>query len=173
MFCERCRAEIAGRVLVMDPEFFDVEKQSIKTPNGLLHVPDGIWDVLEVLWMRMPHLVTKDSLLSRVYGATDDVPHPKIFCVRVCSLRKMLISTPYFIETVWGKGFRLSDDRKELRIHPQGDGVYYGHKRLSNEAALDAVNRYGSIARAARQLGVSYAMVYTRVRNQYHSQSMH
>jgi two-component system, cell cycle response regulator CtrA len=55
--------------------------------------------------------VTKEMFLNHLYGGMDE-PELKIIDVFVCKLRKKLAQATggsHYIETVWGRGYILSD----------------------------------------------------------------
>lgn len=56
----------------------------------------------------------KEHLMASIYGALpdDDVAEPKIIDVFVCKMRKKLRSFDIEVETIWGKGYRLSSENK-------------------------------------------------------------
>lgn len=56
----------------------------------------------------------KEHLMASIYGALpdDDVAEPKIIDVFVCKMRKKLKRFDIDVETVWGKGYRLSPENK-------------------------------------------------------------
>ena len=67
--------------------------------------------ILELLSLQRGAIVTKQMLLGRLYGGMDE-PGLKIIDVFVCHLRKKLTQATggkHFIETVWGRGYRLRD----------------------------------------------------------------
>jgi len=55
--------------------------------------------------------LTKEMFLDHLYGGMDE-PEIKIIDVFVCKLRKKLVQATggnHYIETVWGRGYRLRD----------------------------------------------------------------
>ena len=67
--------------------------------------------ILELLSVRQGTTVTKEMLLNRLYGGTDE-PELKIIDVFVCKLRKKLgqaAGGDHYIETVWGRGYILHE----------------------------------------------------------------
>lgn len=58
-------------------------------------------------------VVSKDHLLAQLYQARpNEIPEIKIIDVFVCKARKKLAGSPFTIETVWGKGYRLVDSAR-------------------------------------------------------------
>ena len=59
---------------------------------------------------------SKDMLFNGLYGDRLDQPDPKIVDVFICKIRKKLAPFEIEIETLWGRGYRLSDrSRAQLR----------------------------------------------------------
>jgi two-component system cell cycle response regulator CtrA len=69
------------------------------------------YSILELLNLRKGTTVTKAMLLAHLYGEMSE-PGMKIIDVFVCHLRKKLAQATggkQYIETVWGRGYRLRD----------------------------------------------------------------
>jgi two-component system, cell cycle response regulator CtrA len=67
--------------------------------------------ILELLGLRKDTTVTKEMMLSHLYGGIDE-PELKIIDVFVCKLRKKLALATggkHYIATVWGRGYVLRD----------------------------------------------------------------
>ncbi|MEJ1995613.1 MAG: response regulator transcription factor [Limibacillus sp.] len=67
--------------------------------------------ILELLSLRKGSTLTKENFLNHLYGGMDE-PDLKIIDVFVCKLRKKLSEATggdTYIETVWGRGYRLRD----------------------------------------------------------------
>jgi two-component system, cell cycle response regulator CtrA len=64
--------------------------------------------ILELLSLRQGTTVTKEMLLSHLYGGMDE-PGLKIIDVFVCKRKKLAQATggKHYIETVWGRGYVL------------------------------------------------------------------
>lgn len=60
--------------------------------------------------------LSKEAILIAVYGSTDDAPDVKIVDVFVCKLRRKLATYDITIETVWGKGYRLSRESRQALL---------------------------------------------------------
>jgi DNA-binding response OmpR family regulator len=57
-------------------------------------------------------VATKEAIHTAMYlDRPDDWPDPKVLDVQVCKMRRIL--PPDTIETVWGRGYRLSDAGRE------------------------------------------------------------
>lgn len=68
--------------------------------------------ILELLTLRMGTTLSKETLLSHLYGEMDE-PDSKIIDVFVCKLRRKLAlaGAPDFVGTVWGLGYTVRDPR--------------------------------------------------------------
>lgn len=58
-------------------------------------------------------VVTKEAVYQVMYGLRDDPPEVKIMDVWVCKLRKKLKPWGVLIETVWGRGWTISDEVRD------------------------------------------------------------
>lgn len=69
------------------------------------------YQVLEALMLRAGRILSKDMILSLIYGGIDE-PNTKIIDVFICKLRKKLSEATggeNYIDTVWGRGYVLRD----------------------------------------------------------------
>ena len=73
-----------------------------------LKLSPKIYELLEYIALRPGRLVSRDELLTHVYGLEDE-PDGRVFDVYVCNLRACLkpVKDQIEIETVRGSGFRL------------------------------------------------------------------
>jgi two-component system cell cycle response regulator CtrA len=69
--------------------------------------------ILELLILRRGTTLSKESLLSHIYGELDE-PESKIIDVFICKLRRKLAlaGAPDFIGTAWGLGYTVRDSRQ-------------------------------------------------------------
>ena len=68
--------------------------------------------MLEMLALRKGSTLTKEMILSQLYGGMDE-PEIKIIDVFICKLRKKLANASggrNYIETVWGRGYMLNEN---------------------------------------------------------------
>lgn len=84
-------------------------------PGWLPHLTGRESDFLRVLASR-DRLLTKEALYVAVYGSTDNGPDLKIVDVIICKLRRKLIDHGIIIETVWGQGYKLDRDSRQLLL---------------------------------------------------------
>ncbi|KAB7782408.1 helix-turn-helix domain-containing protein [Methylorubrum populi] len=69
-------------------------------------------DFLNVLRAAAPNVVHRERMLIALYGTWDDAPEQKITDVYLCKVRRKLMEAQarIEIETVWGRGWRLSPE---------------------------------------------------------------
>ena len=87
----------------------DLERRIVTADGKPIRLTGKEYGILEALSLRPGVTVTKEMLLSHVYGGKDE-PELKIIDVFVCRLRKQLAQATngkHYIETVWGRGYRL------------------------------------------------------------------
>ena len=92
--------------LVVDP---DTHVASVD--DRPLRLTGREYAILELLGLRKGTTVTREMMLSHLYGGIDE-PELKIIDVFVCKLRKKLTLTTggkHYIATVWGRGYVLRD----------------------------------------------------------------
>lgn len=95
------------------------------TINGMAPEPRITGSELQLLFAlaRGPgRVMSKEGLLNTLYGHKADEPEMKIIDVFVCKLRKKFASVhpeaEGFIETIWGRGYRLQDSTtQQLKEH--------------------------------------------------------
>jgi two-component system cell cycle response regulator CtrA len=108
--CEHCRAELDNPTERLPPPWFDHDRREVAghrlTPRE--------WQLLNILWRRRGKVLAKESLITLMYSdEVDNPPFDKIIDVFVCKLRRRLTPSPYWVETIWGHGYRLDE-------HPHG-----------------------------------------------------
>jgi two-component system, cell cycle response regulator CtrA len=86
--------------------------------NGLrVHLTGKEYQILELLSLRKGTTLSKEMFLNHLYGDMDE-PDAKIIDVFICKLRKKLASASggnEFIETLWSRGYTLSDSTMVAR----------------------------------------------------------
>jgi two-component system, cell cycle response regulator CtrA len=83
--------------------------------------------ILELLSLRKGTVLTKEMMLSRLYGGMDE-PELKIIDVFVCKLRKKLALATgghHYIETVWGRGYAMRDPVSEPLCYDEAATAQY------------------------------------------------
>lgn len=58
-------------------------------------------------------IVTKDMAYTVLYGEMHDAPEPKILDVFICKMRPKLNRIGISIETIWGRGWALTEANKD------------------------------------------------------------
>jgi two-component system cell cycle response regulator CtrA len=87
----------------------NLDAKSVSVGGRDVHLTGKEYQVLELLAMRRGTAVTKEMMLNNLYGGVDE-PEAKIIDVFVCKLRKKLRAIEgATIETVWGRGYLLSE----------------------------------------------------------------
>jgi len=96
----------------------DLERRIVTADGKPIRLTGKEYSVLELLSLRLDVTVTKDMLLDHLYGGKDE-PQLKIIDVFICHLRKKLAQATdgkHYIETVWGRGYRLCAPVQALPI---------------------------------------------------------
>ena len=112
----RCAGHAAPTVAFGD-FVFDLSSLML-THNG---APIGMTrkegEMLELLVRRINTVVTKEMFLNHLYGGRDE-PELKIIDVFLCRVRRILrsVSDQDWIETCWGRGYRLKEDASAKTI---------------------------------------------------------
>lgn len=89
----------------------DLNQRCALVDGRHVHLTDKEYVILETLALRRGRIVTKEHLMDALYAGHDE-PLMKIIDVFVCKLRKKLsdmMGDPGLVETVWGRGYRISD----------------------------------------------------------------
>jgi two-component system cell cycle response regulator CtrA len=88
-----------------------LEQKVAEVSGRSLRLTGKEYAILELLSLRKGTTLTKENFLNHLYGGMDE-PDLKIIDVFVCKLRKKLSEATggdNYIETVWGRGYRLRD----------------------------------------------------------------
>ena len=89
----------------------NLRARTVEADGRMLHLTPKECGILELLSARKGTVLSKEMLLSHLYGGTTE-PGMKIVDVFVCKLRKKLAQATggeHHIETVWGRGYVLRD----------------------------------------------------------------
>ena len=107
----------------------------LQAREALLGVDDWIWPLnfklsgqavllLRLLYKQYPKICNKEMTYYAFYGnRIDEWPDIRIIDVRICQIRKRL--SPGSIETIWGRGYKLSAKGKkwiDAQIRKQHNG---------------------------------------------------
>jgi two-component system, cell cycle response regulator CtrA len=100
---DRSEIQIGRLVLQLDTK-------EARVGDTVVNLTTKEYDLLEVLALRKGQAVTKETILTKLYGGRDE-PHAKIIDVFVCKLRKKLAALvgDSLIRTVWSRGYVLEE----------------------------------------------------------------
>ena len=91
----------------------NLDTKTVEVNGQRVHLTGKEYQMLELLSLRKGATLTKEMFLNHLYGGMDE-PENKIIDVFICKLRKKLaaaIDGDNYIETVWGRGYMLSDPK--------------------------------------------------------------
>jgi two-component system, cell cycle response regulator CtrA len=88
----------------------DVNQQDVVTNGTRIRLSAKEFGILHLLVLRKNMVMSKDAILSAIYGGMDE-PESKIIDVFVCKLRGKLAAAGLrnVIGTVWGRGYIVRD----------------------------------------------------------------
>ena len=89
----------------------NLDTRKVSVDDHPVHLTGKEYGILELLSLRKSATLTKEMFLDHLYRGMDE-PELKIIDVFVCKLRKKLAQATggnHYIETVWGRGYRLRD----------------------------------------------------------------
>ena len=101
----------AQSVMTVGDLVVNLDQKTVEISGARLHLTGKEYQMLELLVLRKGTTITKEALLSQLYGGMDE-PGMKIIDVFICKLRKKLTSASNgrdYIETVWGRGYVLRE----------------------------------------------------------------
>ena len=97
----------------------DLERRIVRADGKPVRLTGREYSILELLSLRPGVTVTKEMLLGHLYCGKDE-PGLKIIDVFVCHLRQKLARATggkHYIETVWGRGYRLPAPTEMQPLH--------------------------------------------------------
>lgn len=88
----------------------NVELHTVIANGVSLSLTGKEFALLQLLMLRKNMVMTKEAILTQLYGGMDE-PEVKIIDVFVCKIRKKLaaVGLSDFIGTVWGRGYTVRD----------------------------------------------------------------
>jgi two-component system cell cycle response regulator CtrA len=101
-----CESTIRTGKLVVN-----LDTREVSVDNHSVHLTSKEYGILELLSLQKSTTLTKEMFLNHLYRGLDE-PELKIIDVFVCKLRKKLARATggnHYIETIWGRGYRLRD----------------------------------------------------------------
>ena len=91
----------------------DINKHKATIGNIDIPLTTKEYLILELLSLKKGQVLSKEQILNHLYNAVDDEPELKIIDVFVCKLRKKIeihTNGEQYIKTIWGSGYKLSDE---------------------------------------------------------------
>jgi two-component system, cell cycle response regulator CtrA len=89
----------------------NVDAKIVYVDKVQVHLTGKEYQILELMSLRRDTTISKEALLSQLYGGLDE-PEIKIIDVFICKIRKKLAGASNgkdYIETVWGRGYMLRE----------------------------------------------------------------
>jgi len=110
----------------------NLDTRTVTVGGQPIYLTGREYSILELLALRKGSTLTKDMIMSHLYGGMDE-PQLKIIDVFVCKLRRKLSSAgdETYIETVWGRGYFMpvleADEFQDENAAPQpsADEAHY------------------------------------------------
>jgi len=98
----------ATSLIAFGPLQIDIGRRRAEIDGVALHLTPKVYEILEYMALRPGSLVTRDALLSHVYGFESE-PDARVFDVYMCTLRSHLKATrgAVTVQTARGEGFRF------------------------------------------------------------------
>ena len=95
----------------------DVSNHDVVANGVRVHLTMREFAVLELLVLRRNMIMTKEAILTQLYGGMDE-PEIKIIDVFVCKIRSKLAKAglPSVISTVWGRGYSVRDTGRDTSV---------------------------------------------------------
>jgi two-component system cell cycle response regulator CtrA len=131
----------ADSVIVVGDLVVNLDQQTVEVGGALVRLTGKQFQLLECLVLRQGKICTKEMLLDNLYGGMDE-PVLKIIAVLVSKVRRMLSDAAdgrNYIETVWGRGYRLLEPAFCPPPPPERQGKPHGvtNAMIREEKAAD------------------------------------
>lgn len=97
----------ASATIAIGSLVIDTGAKLARVDGLIIHLTGKEYATLHALALRRDQTMTKEALLDQLYAGRDE-PELKIIDVFICKLRRKLGSAGPHVETVWGRGYRLS-----------------------------------------------------------------
>ena len=104
----------AQTVVTVGDLVINLDAKTVEIAGQRVHLTVKEYQLLELLALRKEGALTKEVLMSQIYGGMDE-PQPKIIDVFISKLRKKLAQASQgknYIQTVWGRGYMLREPRE-------------------------------------------------------------
>jgi two-component system cell cycle response regulator CtrA len=101
----------AQPVINIDDLCVDLDRKTVEVDGACVYLTGKEYQMLELLALRKGTTLSKEVLLSHLYGDMDE-PEIKIIDVFICKLRKKLANASGgkdYIETIWGRGYAMRE----------------------------------------------------------------
>jgi two-component system cell cycle response regulator CtrA len=101
----------AESIVVIDDLIVKLSRKEAEVNGTRVNLTNKEYQILEALALRKGMTLTKEMLLSHLYGGKDE-PEIKIIDVYICKLRKKLAKASggkSYLDTVMGQGYMLHD----------------------------------------------------------------
>ena len=136
----------AQSVIVTGDLIVNIDQKTVEVDAVRVHLTGKEYEMLECLALRAGNLCTKETLFNHLYGGMDE-PGLKTLDVFVCKLRAKLSNAAEgrnYIETVWGRGYRLVEPPFCPPPRPAGAGKPVGATRDAIRQSKDESERLPS-----------------------------
>jgi len=113
----RCKKQAPSVIRIGDLAI-NLDDRTVALAGTPLHLTLKEYEILALLAVRRGTTLTKEMLLTHLYGGIDE-PCLKIVDVFLCKLRKKLAAVSQgqnYIETIWGRGYVLHDPAGQRRM---------------------------------------------------------
>lgn len=93
----------------------DVKAQCARVYGVFVHLTKIEYQMVELMARRVGSVITRSMLMDHIYGGIDEPESDRFFDVVACKIRKKLFVASGgrdWVETVWGRGFRLVPEDK-------------------------------------------------------------
>jgi two-component system, cell cycle response regulator CtrA len=94
-----------------------LDTKEARVGESVLNLTTKEYDLLETLALRKGQPVTKETILTKLYGGRDE-PDSKIIDVFICKLRKKLSAAmgDSLIRTVWSRGYAIGEAQSSVPL---------------------------------------------------------
>ena len=108
MLCEHCQAELQDRQSLQE----DFRGPKWRINGDMIYVRPVLRRVFRILWLRRNTYVSREALMTLLYGLREDPPFNNTLKVYISTLRKILKGSPYSISrnSMWNEGWMLTDE---------------------------------------------------------------
>jgi two-component system cell cycle response regulator CtrA len=95
----------------------DVSNHDVVANGVRVHLTLREFSILELLVLRRNMIMTKEAIMTQLYGGRDE-PEIKIIDVFICKIRSKLakVGLPNVISTVWGRGYSVKDTGRDAPV---------------------------------------------------------